>query len=320
MSKVLVTGGAGFVGSNLVRHLLSDGRHDVVVVDDFSTGMKSNLEGLDVQIFEEDISNPAASIFSTKDKYETIVHLAARGSVPRSIKNPIATTSTNVLGTQNLLELARKNSSHFIFSSSSSVYGKNLQLPKVESDWIHPLTPYAASKAAAEAYVLAYSNSFGIPISLFRFFNIFGPWQRPDHVYSAVIPKWIWKAMQNQSIEIFGDGEQTRDFTFISTVTDTIETAITHKKTFDGTINLAFGNRVSLNELTRKLQIEFPNLEILYTEPRLGDVIDSQNDPSLLHSLFPNVIPRSFDTGLGETIDWFKEYSHQIINGPSVID
>jgi len=320
MNKVLVTGGAGFVGSNLVRHLLAVGKYDVVVLDDFSTGMKSNLEGLDVQIIEEDIANQSASIFNTKNNYDTIVHLAARGSVPRSIKNPTATTNTNVIGTQNLLEFARKNNSHFLFSSSSSVYGKNLQLPKVESDWIHPLTPYAASKAAAEAYVLAYSNSFGIPISLFRFFNIFGPWQRPDHVYSAVIPKWIWKAMQGQAIEIFGNGEQTRDFTYIGTVTDTLQTAISERKNFDGTVNLAFGNRVSLNQLTEILRREFPNLEILYTEPRQGDVIDSQNNPSLIQSLFPKVIPQSFDLGLDETINWFKEYSHQIINGPIVID
>jgi len=320
MNRVLVTGGAGFVGSNLVRQLLAAGNSEVVVMDDFSTGLKSNLEGLEVQIIEEDISNQAASIFSSKDKYDTIVHLAARGSVPRSLKNPVATTSVNVIGTQNLLELARKNNSHFIFSSSSSVYGKNLQIPKVETHWLHPLTPYAASKAAAEAYVLAYSNSFEIPISLFRFFNIFGPWQRPDHIYSAVIPKWIWRAMNDKEIEIFGDGQQTRDFTYIESVTETLRTSILERKTFDGTVNLAFGNRISLNQMVELLKAEFPKLRVSYAKPRHGDVLDSQNEPSLIKSLFPKVKPKPFEAGLQETIEWFKENSHQIVDGSTMID
>jgi UDP-glucose 4-epimerase len=203
--KVLVTGGGGFVGTNLVRALLNSG-HEPSVLDDFTTGLVSNLAGIGIEIFEGSVENQDLVLKAAKG-VDSIVHLGARGSVPRSLRNPIATHNVNATGTLNVLEAARKCSAHVIFSSSSSVYGSNNELPKNEKMWTMPLTPYAASKLAAEGYLESYQSSFDIPVSIFRFFNVFGPWQRPDHVYAAVIPKWIWKAMNDAPIEVFGGYE-----------------------------------------------------------------------------------------------------------------
>lgn len=302
-----MTGGAGFIGSNLVRTLLEDPNLDITVVDDLSTGLKTNLKDLDVRLLEEDISDSKVSIFDERSFYDVIVHLAARGSVPRSIKDPIRTTSVNVIGTQNILELARKNRAHVIFSSSSSVYGKNPRLPKTEDDWIMPLSPYAASKAAAEAYVQAYAHSYAVPVSVFRFFNVFGPWQRPDHSYSAVIPKWIWSAMRDDVITVHGDGEQTRDFTFVGTVVQILHNVIWKSDPVGGPINLAFGNRISLNSVLELLRKQFPNLRVDYGSPRDGDIRESQNDPERLMNEFPDIVPVPFEEAFVRTTQWFAE-------------
>lgn len=320
MGRVLVTGGAGFVGSNLVRALVDQNDHEITVMDDFSTGLRTNLAGLAVEIIEADISDGSASVYKNKKSFDSIVHLAARGSVPRSLNNPVATTQINVVGTQNLLELARRNGSHFIFSSSSSVYGSNLKLPKDEQDWIQPLSPYAASKASAEALVMAYGASYSIPTTLFRFFNIFGPWQRPDHVYSAVIPKWIWSAMKGETLQVFGDGSQTRDFTYIKTVVDILSESLSNRTNLPGPINLAYGNSISLNKLLEEMKNYFPNLEVNYEETRKGDVRDSQNNPNLLFSTFPAVRPIAFEESLHLTVEWMKQNVQAILNGPKVIN
>jgi UDP-glucose 4-epimerase len=318
MSKIAITGGAGFIGSNLAASMILDG-HDVVIIDDLSTGLKSNIDFERSKFIELSITEGEKLKNALKD-IEIIFHLGARGSVPRSIKNPIATHQVNATGTLNVLEAARESGAHVVFSSSSSVYGRNLNLPKDEKMWLGPMTPYAASKLAAESYVEAYGTAYELPVTILRFFNVFGPRQRPDHEYAAVIPKWIWLAMNNKPIEIYGDGTQSRDFTFVQTVVDVAKSAIENKVVTKGAVNLAYGNRIYLTDLASLIKKEFPNLVVKNVERRKGDVKESQNSPVLLMDLFPNVIPISFEIALAETIKWMQVHGYSVMNGPSTVD
>jgi len=318
MKKVAVTGGAGFIGSNLSQRLISQG-YDVVVVDDLSMGLISNVDQENSEFHQVSITDPK-SLSSVLKDCETIFHLAARGSVPRSIKNPVATHEVNATGTLNVLEAAGVNGAHVIFSSSSSVYGRNMQLPKDESMWLGPMTPYAASKLSAEAYVQAYASTYGVPTTILRFFNVFGPHQRPDHEYAAVLPKWIWLAMHGEAIDVYGDGSASRDFTYVDTVLDIAMTAMKEKVLTEGAMNLAYGNRIFLNDTIEMLKKHFPNLQVNYKPERLGDVKESQNDPVLLKKLFPNVNPKPFEEALAETVNWLKEFGQSVANGPATVD
>ena len=318
MKKIAVTGGAGFIGSNLVERLLSKG-HEVTVVDDLSTGLRSNLDLNKVTFHELSLTNRDGLAKALND-VDAIVHLGARGSVPRSLKNPIATHDVNATGTLNVLEAARTSGAQVIFSSSSSVYGRNGQLPKDESMWLSPLTPYAASKLAAEGYVQAYGAAYEVPVTLLRFFNVFGPKQRPDHEYAAVLPKWIWKAMNNEAIDVYGDGSQTRDFTYVRTVLDVIEDAINRGVRTEGAVNLAYGNRISLLTTIDLLKGHFSDLKVNFLGDRPGDVKNSQNDPVLLKKLFPSVVPTEFEVALNETVNWLKEFGQSVANGPATVD
>ena len=318
MTKVAVTGGAGFIGSNLTKRLLSEG-YDVVVIDDLSTGLLSNVDQDNSTFYQISITDPESLATALKD-CETIFHLAARGSVPRSIKNPVATHEVNATGTLNVLEVARTSGAHVVFSSSSSVYGRNLQLPKDESMWLGPMTPYAASKLAAEGYVQAYASAYNVPTTLLRFFNVFGPRQRPDHEYAAVLPKWIWLAMQGKAIDVYGDGTASRDFTYVETVVDIAMTAMKEKVLTDGAMNLAYGNRIFLNDTIEMLRKHFPDLQVNYKENRLGDVKESQNAPGLLKSLVPAIKPTPFEDALAETVVWLKDFGQSVANGPKTVD
>ena len=318
MKKIAVTGGAGFIGSNLVERLLFKG-HEVTVVDDLSTGLKSNLDLNKIAFHELSLTN-RDGLAKALIGVDAIVHLGARGSVPRSLKNPIATHDVNATGTLNVLEAARASGAQVIFSSSSSVYGRNGQLPKDESMWLSPLTPYAASKLAAEGYVQAYGAAYEVPVTLLRFFNVFGPKQRPDHEYAAVLPKWIWKAMNNEAIDVYGDGSQTRDFTYVRTVLDVIEDAINRGVRTEGAVNLAYGNRISLLTTIELLKGHFPDLKVNFLGDRPGDVKNSQNDPVLLKKLFPSVVPTEFEIALNETVNWLKEFGQSVANGPATVD
>ena len=318
MTKVAVTGGAGFIGSNLAKRLLSEG-YEVTVVDDLSTGLLSNIDQEKTSFHQVSITDPKGLATALMD-CETIFHLAARGSVPRSIKNPVATHSVNATGTLNVLEFARESGAHVIFSSSSSVYGRNAQLPKDELMWLGPMTPYAASKLAAEGYVQAYASAYKVPTTILRFFNVFGPRQRPDHEYAAVLPKWIWLAMQGKSIEVYGDGTASRDFTYVETVLDVAMSAMKEKVTTEGAVNLAYGNRISLNDTINLLKKQFPDLKVNYKDNRLGDVKESQNAPDLLKTLFPDITPKLFEDALAETVAWLKEFGNSVANGPKTLD
>lgn len=301
--KVLVTGGAGFIGTNLVLNLLSNG-YEVKVLDDLSTGLKSNIpkdtEFVNANILEVSQINRAI------EDCEVVVHLAARGSVPRSIKDPIATHNVNTTGTLNVLEAARNSQCHYIFSSSSSVYGSNMTLPKNEDMVLRPITPYAASKMSGEGLSLAYAESYGLAVSTFRFFNIFGPWQRPEHEYAAVLPKWISKCLKGDEIEVFGDGLQTRDFTYVGTVINIILSCISKKILHPEPVNLAYGNNISLNQVLEVMKLDFPTLNVKYLPARKGDVLHSKNDPKLIQALYPEIKEDSFHQSLSKTIEWFK--------------
>jgi UDP-glucose 4-epimerase len=195
-----------------------------------------------------------------------------------------------------------------------------MQLPKDESMWLGPLTPYAASKLSAEGYVQAYGATYGVPTSLLRFFNVFGPRQRPDHEYAAVLPKWIWLGMHGEAIDVYGDGSASRDFTYVDTVLDVAMTAMKEKVLTEGAMNLAYGNRISLNFTIEMLKKHFPQLQVNYKSERPGDVKESQNSPLLLKKLFPNVIPKTFEEALSETIHWLKEFGESVANGPLTKD
>jgi len=318
MSTIAVTGGAGFVGTNLVRSLLSE-KFKVIVIDDFSTGLRSNVEGLGCEIREVSLVNEP-EIHDALIGSDYIFHLAARGSVPRSIRNPRATHEVNTSGTMNVLEYARKNRTPISFSSSSSVYGTNLQLPKNEKMWTGPMTPYAASKLSGEALLQSYSLSYNMPAITYRFFNVFGPWQRPDHDYAAVIPKWIWKIMNNEKIQVFGDGEQSRDFTYVDDVVRILITGMKQNINHPEPLNLAFGERITLNQMLNFMKERKPDLEVEYLPERSGDVKNSQNDPKELTRVFPDVKPREFRAALFDVWDWLDKNSQRVLNGPKVSD
>jgi UDP-glucose 4-epimerase len=308
--KIVVTGGAGFIGANLCRHLLATagpGRQpEVVVVDDLSTGQAANLEGVDAQLVEGSILD-AGLLDEVVFGADAVVHLAARPSVPRSLEDPVASHEANATGTVRVLEAARRHPScHVIVASSSSVYGANPDLPKREDMAPMPVSPYAASKLATESYALAYGHSFGLPVLAFRFFNVFGPLQAADHAYAAVVPTFIAAALRGDPLPVHGDGGQTRDFTFVGTVTAVLADAVRRQVTCDRPVNLAFGSRVSLLELIAILEGQLgKELTRTHSQPRPGDVRDSQADATSLHRLFPDIEPVPLPEGVRSTLDWF---------------
>lgn len=305
--QILITGGAGFVGSNLARMALSQG-HQVKVIDDLSTGYRDNLDGLDVDFVEGSI-NDRAQMDKAMAGVDSVVHLAALGSVPRSIENPIATHQANVDGTLSVLESARAHGvGHVLFSSSSSVYGLNPAMPKQEREWVRPMSPYAVSKLAAEQYVLAYGTAYGIDTLAFRFFNVYGPGQRAGHVYAAVIPVFIDALMKGEPLPINGDGSNSRDFTFVGTVCRVLLDAIERRVSNAEPVNLAFGTNTTLLELIDEIaEVSHQVPEKLHREPRAGDVAHSQANNDSLRSLFPDVEPVSLTEGLTATYEWFQQ-------------
>jgi len=309
--RILITGGAGFIGSNLVDFLNSHSPDwEIQVLDDLSAGLSSNLDGSQCNLVVGSIldSKLLSEIVAGVDH---IVHLAAIGSVPRSISSPRPTHEANVTGTLNVLEVAREHSvNHVIVASSSSVYGSNPNLPRSEFDWTRPLSPYAVSKQATEAYANAYASSYGMKTAAFRLFNVFGPRQRSDHPYAAVIPKFVAAALADTPLTIHGDGTQTRDFTFVESVCDAIHTAISESVHFEHPVNLAFGSRVSLLDVVGKLELLLQKkLEVQHSETRAGDVKASQAETSLLNDVLPSVSNFDFEAGLQKTIEWFQSDS-----------
>jgi len=304
--KVLVTGGAGFIGGNLCSHLLQqEWVSEVRVIDDLSTGHLSALEGLDVQYREASILDVAA-LSSLAHDVDAIVHLAALGSVPRSIVDPLASHEANATGTLRVLEAARQSNAYVTLASSSSVYGANPAIPKVETLQAMPMSPYAVSKLASEQYAMAYAGCYGLRVLPFRFFNVFGPGQMPGHTYAAVIPVFIDAALRGLPLPVNGDGEQSRDFTYVGTVVETLAQAVKNRVTSTPT-NLAFGTRTTLKDLIHLIEEELGTpLDVQYRDPRPGDVQHSRAGTDLLRSLFPEVRPVDLGDGLAQTLAWVR--------------
>ena len=305
--RVIVTGGAGFIGANLCRELISRPQVDhVVAIDDLSTGSAANLDGTGVKLVEGSILDRTL-LEEVVDDADAVVHLAARPSVPRSLTNPVASHEVNASGTVYVLEACRRRSIHVVAASSSSVYGSVAELPKHEDLATRPLSPYGASKLATEAYVLAYGTGFGLPVLALRFFNVYGPLQSAGHAYAAVVPSFIDAALRREPLCVHGDGRQTRDFTYVGTVTRVLADAVVGGVTCQTPVNLAFGTRMTILELAHRLAavVHVP-IEIRHEPPRAGDVRDSQAACERLRQLFPGVTPVPMEAGLEQTVEWFR--------------
>jgi UDP-glucose 4-epimerase len=306
--KAVVTGGAGFIGSHITEELMQRGYH-VIVIDDLSTGKMENIQHLldegNLNFVRGSITNLALlqKFFSDADY---IFHQAAIPSVPRSIKNPLASNEVNVTGTLNVLSAARDQGiKKVIFASSSSVYGDTPNLPKREDMTPNPQSPYAVTKLAAEYYCRVFTDVYGISTICLRYFNVFGARQNPDSQYAAVIPKFIKAINEGKSPVIFGDGEQTRDFTFIKDVVHANILAA-ESKAF-GVFNIGKGDRISINQLAQiilKLNGK-ENIKPLYEKGRLGDIKHSLADISKAQS-FGYKPEYDVEKGIVETIRSFK--------------
>ena len=309
-SKALVTGGAGFIGSNLAEAMIKQGAK-VTIIDNLITGFRENLEEIegDFDYVEGDLNDPSA-LEKAIDGVEIVFHEAALPSVPRSVADPKETHDACVNGTFNLL-VACKNAGvrRLVYAASSSAYGDQQTLPKVETMSPEPLSPYAAAKLMGEYYCSVFTNVYGLETLSLRYFNVFGPRQNPSSQYSGVISRFIDALMKDESPTIYGDGEQTRDFTYIDNVLDANIKAAQTTKGLGQTANVANGDRVSLNELLdvmKRVTVK-PDIEAIYEAERKGDVRHSQADNARAREWFDYEKLVGLEEGIKKTIDWWKQ-------------
>ncbi len=304
--KILVTGGAGFIGSHLAEELAN--HNEVTIIDDLSTGKIETIKELvkrkNVKFIKGSITDFNLLQNGMKD-IDYVFHQAALPSVPRSIKDPISSNEVNVTGTLNVLTAAKDSGiKKVICASSSSVYGDTPTLPKSENMPVNPLSPYAVTKATGEFYCKVFQDIYGLKTASLRYFNVFGPRQDPNSQYAAVIPKFINAIMNNEPPVIFGDGEQSRDFSYIKHVVDANILACGSDKT--GIFNIACGRRITINQLVDMInEILGKDIEPVYKEPRSGDIKYSLADISRART-FGYEPESDFKEELRETIRWFS--------------
>jgi UDP-N-acetylglucosamine/UDP-N-acetylgalactosamine 4-epimerase len=314
----LVTGAAGFIGSNLVECLLDAGQ-DVVGLDNFSTGYQRNVDeategagSMRLKMVSADIRDRAACA-ATVEGVEIVLHQAALGSVPRSLVDPLASHDTNVTGFLNMLEAARQAGvSRFVYAASSSTYGDEPNLPKIEERIGNPLSPYAATKFANEVYAGVYARSYGFKATGLRYFNVFGPRQDPEGAYAAVIPKWVRAMLHDEEVRIFGDGETSRDFCFVANaVQANIRAALAPDEAQGELFNVAVGARTSLAQLFALIRDGLRDHQVHYVrEPvlsdfRAGDVRHSQADIGKARRLIRYAPTHDIEHGIAEALPWY---------------
>jgi len=305
---VLVTGGAGFIGSHLVRCLLQDG-YSVRVLDDFSTGKRPNLEDvLDrIEVVDGSMTDlPTAQRAVAGVHY--VLHQAAVPSVPRSVRDPLGSNEANVTGTLKMLVAARDAGvRRFVYAASSSAYGNTPTLPKVETMPTDPLSPYAVAKLAGENYARAFFRVYGLETVCLRYFNVFGPRQDPKSEYAAVIPRFIEALLRDEEVTIHGDGEQSRDFTYIDNTVQANLKAMTAPDAPGETCNVAYGERYTLNQMVALLgEIMRVKPRVRYIEGRQGDVKHSLADIDKARRLLGYDPQISFQEGLARTVSYFQ--------------
>jgi UDP-glucose 4-epimerase len=310
MSTLLVTGGAGFIGSHLTEELVRRG-HTVRVADNLITGKRTNLDHISgVEFFEGDLADLA---FATRAVagMDYVLHQAAIPSVPRSVLDPIASHRANTDATLNVLVAARDAGvKRLVFAGSSSEYGNTPTLPKHEDMTPSPLSPYALQKVTGTQYCQMFTRLYGFETVVIRYFNVFGPRQDPSSPYSGVISVFATALSEGRRPTIFGDGEQTRDFTYVANVVDGVLRACEAPKAAGEAINVACGTRISLNELLRVMnEIVGTKLQAIYKEERAGDVKESQADITKAKTLLGYTPLVTLEEGLRPTLDWCRTTS-----------
>lgn len=307
--KYVITGGAGFIGSHIAEKLSKN--HEVIIVDNLFSGKKTNIESLPVELKEGSITD-LSFLMEVFEGVDGVFHQAAITSVPRSVKSPLPTHEVNCTGTLNVLLAARDcGVKKVVCASSSSVYGDTPVLPKIETMIPCPLSPYGISKLTGEHYARVFSELYGLQTVSLRYFNVFGPRQDPQSEYAAVIPKFITKILGHESPVIYGDGSQTRDFTFVKDVVQANIRAM--ESSAEGIFNIAYQDRIDLNTLAAMIMDIIGILvPIMYDLPRPGDIHDSLADVRKAKESFGYKPKYTVRTGIEETIEWFRE--HEIIS------
>ena len=307
MSTYLVTGGAGFIGSHLAEELVRRG-HTVRVADSLITGRRSNLDHVSPVEFREGDLAELDFAHAVVQSCDYVLHQAAIPSVPRSVKDPITSNRANVDATLNVLVAARDAGvKRLVFAGSSSAYGNTATLPKSEDMPSNPLSPYALQKVVGEQYLQMFTRLYGLETVIIRYFNVFGPRQDPSSPYSGVISVFATALLDNRPPKIYGDGRQTRDFTYVANVVDGVLRACDAPGASGEVINVATGGRISLNELFAEMKkIVGASVEPDYLEPRQGDVRDSQASIVKANALLGYEPTVSFEDGLKKTIEWYR--------------